>query len=114
MVHSDDRARAEPIPDRSAIGPCRSRTPLEILPAVVRDYVAEHSRVIGCDASAVAMACCLAGFSGALDHSFKIKMMRNGNWHESVRLWLVLIGDVSVKKTPIINAATHTLMRAFK
>ncbi len=84
--------------------------PLEILPPVVRDYVAEHSRVIGCDASALAMAC-LAGFSGALDHSFKIKMMRNGNWHESVRLWLVLIGDVSVKKTPIIDAATNTLMR---
>ena len=85
--------------------------PLEILPAVVRRYVEQQSRVIGCDASALAMAC-LAGFSGALDHSFKIKMMRNGDWHESVRLWLMLVGDVSVKKTPIITAATKALMRA--
>ena len=84
--------------------------PLEILPAVVRRYVEQQSRVIGCDASALAMAC-LAGFSGALDHSFKIKMMRNGDWHESARLWLLLVGDVSVKKTPIINAATKALMR---
>ena len=84
--------------------------PLEILPAVVRCYVEQQSRVIGCDASALAMAC-LAGFSGALDHSFKIKMMRNGDWHESVRLWLLLVGDVSVKKTPIINAATKALLR---
>ena len=51
--------------------------PLEILPAVIQQYVVQQSRVIGCDASALAMAC-LAGFSGALDHSFKIKMMRNG------------------------------------
>jgi hypothetical protein len=38
--------------------------PLEILPDVVRRYVVQQSRVIGCDASALAMAC-LAGFSGA-------------------------------------------------
>jgi hypothetical protein len=37
-------------------------------------------------------------------------MMRYGDWHESVRLWLMLVGDVSVKKTPIISAATKTLM----
>jgi hypothetical protein len=84
--------------------------PLEILPAPIQRYVVQQSRVIGCDASALAMAC-LAGFSGALDHSFKIKMMRYGDWHESVRLWLMLVGDVSVKKTPIINAATKALMR---
>ena len=28
-----------------------------------------------------------------------------------MRLWLMLVGDVSVKKTPIINAATKALMR---
>jgi hypothetical protein len=84
--------------------------PLEILPPVIQRYVVQQSRVIGCDASALAMAC-LAGLSGVLDHSFKIKMMRNGDWHERVRLWLMLVGDVSVKKTPIINAATKALMR---
>ena len=38
-------------------------------------------------------------------------MMRNGDWHESVRMWVMLVGDVSVKKTPIITAATKALMR---
>ena len=83
--------------------------PLEILPVVIQRYVMQQSRVIGCDASALAMAC-LAGLSGAVDHSFKIRLMRNGDWHESVRLWLMLVGDVSVKKTPIIKAATKALM----
>ena len=78
--------------------------------ALIQRYVVQQSRVIGCDASALAMAC-LAGLSGVIDHSFKIKMMRNGDWHERVRLWLMLVGDVSVKKTPIINAATKALMR---
>ena len=34
--------------------------PLETLPDVVRRYVVEQSRVIGCDASALAMACLAA------------------------------------------------------
>jgi hypothetical protein len=78
--------------------------PLEILPAPIARFVTEQARVIGCDHSALAMAC-LAGFSGALDHRFRLKMMRHGTWYVSSRLWVLLVGDVSVKKTPIINAA---------
>jgi hypothetical protein len=78
--------------------------PLEILPAPIARFVIEQARVIGCDRSALAMAC-LAAFSGALDHRFRLKMMRHGTWYVSSRLWVLLVGDVSVKKTPIINAA---------
>jgi Protein of unknown function (DUF3987) len=78
--------------------------PLEILPAPIARFVIEQARVIGCDRSALAMAC-LAAFSGALDHRFRLKMMRHGPWYVSSRLWVLLVGDVSVKKTPIINAA---------
>src|SRR5262249_42093088 len=41
----------------------------------------------------------------ALDHRFRLKMMQHGTWYVSPRLWVLLDGDVSVKKTPIINAA---------
>jgi Protein of unknown function (DUF3987) len=78
--------------------------PLEILPAPIARFVIEQARVIGCDRSALAMAC-LAAFSGALDHRFRLKMMRHGSWYVSSRLWVLLVGDVSVKKTPIINVA---------
>jgi len=78
--------------------------PLEILPAPIARFVIEQARVVGCDRSALAMAC-LAAFSGALDHRFRLKMMRHGTWYVSPRLWVLLLGDVSVKKTPIINAA---------
>jgi hypothetical protein len=82
--------------------------PLDILPPVAQDFVTTQSILIGCCPSALAMAV-LAAFSGALDHRFALKMMRNGRWQESPRLWLLLAGDPSRKKTPVINAATRPL-----
>jgi hypothetical protein len=84
--------------------------PLRILPAAVREYVVSQSAVIGCDRSALAMAA-LTAISGALDHRFAVKMMRNGNWWEHPRLWTLLVGDPSRKKTPIINDVTRPLER---
>ena len=78
--------------------------PLEILPHAVQKFVVEQSRVVGCDSGALAMAV-LASFSGALDHRFKLRMLRNGHWWVSPRLWILLVGDPSRKKTPIINVA---------
>jgi hypothetical protein len=82
--------------------------PLDVLPPVARDFVTAQSTVIGCDPSTLAMAV-LAAFSGALDHRFALKMMRHGQWWEHPRLWMLLVGDPSQKKTPIINAATRPL-----
>jgi hypothetical protein len=82
--------------------------PLDTLPPAVRDYVTTQSVVIGCDPSAMAMSV-LTAFSGALDHRSAVKMMRNGNWWEHPRLWTLLVGDPSCKKTPIINAVTGPL-----
>jgi Protein of unknown function (DUF3987) len=84
--------------------------PLHTLPTVLANYVTTRSKVIGCDTSGLAMAT-LAAVSGALDHGFALKILRNGDWLASPRLWIVLVGDPSVKKTPIINAATRELDR---
>jgi hypothetical protein len=40
-----------------------------------------------------------------------VKMMRSGNWWEHPRLWTLLVGDPSRKKTPIINDVTWSLER---
>ncbi len=51
----------------------------------------------------------LGALSGALDHRFALKLMRHGTWWAHPRLWLLLVGDPSSRKTPIINAATLPL-----
>ncbi|MGB6766749.1 MAG: DNA-primase RepB domain-containing protein, partial [Methyloceanibacter sp.] len=64
--------------------------PLEILPPTIRHFAATQSEVIGCDKSALAMAC-LAALSGAIDHRFALKIMRHGDWWTSPRLWVLLV-----------------------
>jgi Protein of unknown function (DUF3987) len=83
--------------------------PFDILPPVVRDYVAEQSTIIGCDSSGLAMAV-LGTFSGALHHRFALKMLRHGNWQERPRLWILLVADASKRKTPILLTATRPLV----
>jgi hypothetical protein len=82
--------------------------PLDVLPPIARDYVSEQSELLGCDTSAMAMAV-LAAFSGALHHGFSLKMLRNGQWREHPRLWLLLAGSASVKKTHVINEVVRPL-----
>jgi hypothetical protein len=54
----------------------------------------------------------LAAFSGAIDHKFRVKMMRNSDWWEHVRLWVLLFGRSSWLKTPIEEAVLRPLRHA--
>jgi hypothetical protein len=82
--------------------------PLDILPPDLARFVETHSRIIGCDASALAM-CVMSALSAALDHRFALKMMRNGDFYASPRLWILLFGPPSTKKTPMQNVALAPL-----
>jgi Protein of unknown function (DUF3987)/RepB DNA-primase from phage plasmid len=82
--------------------------PLDVLPPRVQEFVVARSEVIGCSVSAMAMSV-LATFSSALSHEFLLKLMRHGDWYASPRLWVLLYGDPSYKKTPIFDAATKPL-----
>jgi hypothetical protein len=53
----------------------------------------------------------LATFSGSLHHGHALRMLRNGSWWSSPRLWVLLVGPPSCKKTPIFNAATDPLLK---
>ena len=106
IVHVD-RFASEPIFDpwdRYAV----PDFPLDTLPPAMRSFVESQSDLIGCDQNALAMAS-LAAISGALDHRFGLKVMRHGSWWASPRLWVLLAGDPSSKKTPAINAAMRAL-----
>jgi Protein of unknown function (DUF3987) len=110
----DPGAQPRPAADESLFDPWAQYIvptfPLSVLPRVVADYVIAQSVIVGCDVSAMAMSV-LTAFSGALDHRFAVKMMRNGGWWEHPRLWTLLVGDPSRKKTPIINTVTVPLER---
>ncbi len=82
--------------------------PLKILPPVAQEFVVAQSEVIGVDQASMAM-CVLGAFSGAIDHRIELKMMRYGDWKVRSRLWVMLSGEASLKKTPEMNAATRPL-----
>jgi hypothetical protein len=82
--------------------------PLAILPEIVRNFVETQSAIIGCDPSGLAIAA-LANFSGAIDHRTKLKMQRHGSCYERSALWVLLVGDPSTMKTPVINLALKEL-----
>ena len=82
--------------------------PLDVLPTAVEEFVCSQSDVIGCDPGGLAMAC-LVNISAALDHRIKLKMMRNGHWYARPRLWVLLVGPPSAKKTPIFQTANEEL-----
>jgi hypothetical protein len=84
--------------------------PLDILPAVVREFVGTQSEVIGCDMASMAMTT-LGATSGAADHRHLLKIMRHGDWFARPRLWVLLCGVASLKKTPLIDAATQPLQQ---
>jgi hypothetical protein len=85
--------------------------PLDVLPGAVRDFVATKSTAMGADPSALAMSA-LATVSGALDHRFKVKMLRNSDWYEHVRLWALLFGPSSWLKSPMMDAVLWPLRHA--
>jgi len=85
--------------------------PLDILPGVAHDFVAMKSAAMGADPSALALAM-LAAFSGAIHHRSRIKMMKNSDWSEHVRMWVLLFGRSSWLKSPIMDAVLWPLRHA--
>jgi len=82
--------------------------PLEILAPVLRDFVTSQARVIGVCTAGTAMAT-LAGVSAATSHRWSLKMMEHGQWYAHPRLWVLLVGDPAVKKTPPMDAVCKPL-----
>jgi len=82
--------------------------PVDVLPPFLRRYVEQQALSIGACRSGMAMAA-LTAASAAISHDFRLKMLRTGDWHARPRLWTVLVGDPSDKKSPIVNAVTEPL-----
>lgn len=85
--------------------------PFGILPEDVATWVETQALSIGCDPTGLAW-CAIANFSAAIDHRFRLKMMRSGTFEAHPRLWTLLVGDPSYKKSPMQNAAMAALETA--
>ena len=79
------------------------RFPLDTLPAKVRAYVEVSAKSTGGDVSACAMSA-LAVAGAAIDQSFRLKMRKGGTWEVPPLIWVMLFGDPSTKKTPILKS----------
>lgn len=82
--------------------------PMDTLPTFLRHYVEQQALSIGACKSGIAMAA-LTAASAAISHDYRLKMLQTGDWHVRPRLWTVLVGDPSDKKSPIVSAVTAPL-----
>lgn len=82
--------------------------PLDTLPPHLSRYVDYLSTSTGGDPAACAMAA-LAACSGALDQEFALKMKRSGDWYVKPRLWVMLVGDPSSKKSPVMTSCVKPI-----
>jgi Protein of unknown function (DUF3987) len=80
-----------------------------MLPDIIERYAIAQGRATGADLSGIAVAT-LAVCAAAIPDSIQLQVKQhNIGWRESARIWVAIIGDPSVKKTPIIKAAVFPL-----
>jgi hypothetical protein len=85
--------------------------PLDVLNDELRDFVTTMATAIGCDPSAIAMGM-LGVFSGAITHELKLQMNREDtSFLVSACLWVLLVGDPSTMKSPLLKVLTQALFQ---
>lgn len=84
--------------------------PLDVLSAVVRDWVEERAILTGADVSAFAMAA-LQQASGCLDHRFRVRPKQNEDYLIGPVLWTMLVGPPSTMKSAVVRKVTERLRK---
>ena len=85
--------------------------PADLLPATIENFARKHGEIMGVDPAGLAMAA-LAVCSAAITDEIAVQVKRNDpSWREPARLWVGLVGAPSMKKTPILKAATAPLRK---
>jgi hypothetical protein len=83
--------------------------PLDALPSVLKEFVADRAERFGVDAALIAMPA-LVACAGCLDDKHVVQVRRNDQqWVEAARIWVMVIEEAGGKKTPAINAAMAPL-----
>jgi len=83
--------------------------PLDLLPDDIAEYVEARGIETGACRSAIAMSC-LAVASGAISHEARLYLKPGQNFGVAPRLWVLLVGDPSAKKSPAMDGAARPLI----
>lgn len=84
--------------------------PRGILPDIIERFARIRAEQMGIDPGGLAMSAITVA-AAVIRDSIKIKVKRHENWTESARLWTMLIGDPSYKKSPIMRAAAAKIKK---
>jgi phage/plasmid primase-like uncharacterized protein len=87
--------------------------PAGMLPDVIERFAVGRSRQMGVDPGGLAMSA-LTACAAVIRDRIKVKVKEHEDWFESARLWTMLVGDPSYKKSPIMKAATRAVKRLDK
>lgn len=83
--------------------------PETLLPPLLARFAKTRAEMIGCDPAGIAMAA-LAACGTVIRDTIQLRMKKHdAGWKEQARLWVMLVGDPSRKKTPILRAATKRI-----
>jgi len=83
--------------------------PAGLLPGVIEDFARDVAERLGVEAGMPA-ASCLAALAGALHDGYVIQPRQlDTEWTESARLWIQVVADPGVGKTPAIEPALRPL-----
>jgi len=82
--------------------------PRGILPPILERAAFQAAALSGADPGGYAMGMlCTAG--AAITDSIRIKVKRSEEWREEARIWVMLLGEPSYKKSPIMRTCTHAI-----
>lgn len=85
--------------------------PRNLLPRVIDDFAFGLSQHMGADPAGLAMAA-LTVCAAAIPDTIQVQVKRHdASWCESARIWTMLVGPPSTKKSPIISAASGYLRK---
>jgi Protein of unknown function (DUF3987) len=77
--------------------------PTGLLPPIIEEFARTNSQITGADAAGFAMGA-LVVCAGAIPDTIELQVKQHDmNWKEQPRLWGMLIGDPSTKKSPIMK-----------
>jgi phage/plasmid primase-like uncharacterized protein len=84
--------------------------PVGILPKIIEDFSIVRAEQMGVDPGGLAMSA-LASCATVIRDEIQVKVKRHELWTESARLWVMLIGEPSYKKSPMMRAATGRIKK---
>lgn len=84
--------------------------PKGVLPSIIERFAFGSAEQIGADPAGLAMSA-IASCAAVISDEIKVKPKQHEEWREAARLWVMLIGPPSARKTPCMARATSRIKK---